>query len=70
MACYDQMKGLVVDTTGLACIYLDDSFILDSSAGFFNPCTVSMFNMLMNQPADAKIYNNYLDCFIKTIKNE
>jgi len=74
MACYDQMKGLVVDTTGLARTSLAVSFLSAASAGFFMTCTVSPFDMvrtrLMNQPADAKIYNNALDCFIKIIKNE
>jgi hypothetical protein len=32
-------------------------------------CTVSPFDMvrtrLMNQPPNAKIYNNFIDCFVK-----
>jgi len=74
MACYDQMKGIVVQTTGLSKSHLGTQFLSAVSAGFFMTCTVSPFDMvrtrLMNQPADAKIYNNALDCFVKIIKNE
>ena len=49
-------------------------FIAATAAGFFMTCTVSPFDMvrtrLMNQPADAKIYSNAGDCFVKIIKNE
>jgi hypothetical protein len=38
-------------------------------AGFFMACTVSPFDMvrtrLMNQPPNARIYNNFIDCFVK-----
>lgn len=74
MACYDTMKGVVVNTTGLDKSSLITQFLSAASAGFFMTCTVSPFDMirtrLMNQPADAKIYNNALDCFAKIIKNE
>ena len=74
MACYDQMKGIVVKTTGLEKSSLMTQFLSAASAGFFMTCTVSPFDMirtrLMNQPADAKIYNNALDCFVKICKNE
>jgi len=74
MACYDQMKGIVVDTTGLPKSHLAVQFLAACSAGFFMTCTVSPFDMvrtrLMNQPADAKIYNNALDCIVKIVKNE
>jgi len=37
-------------------------------------CTVSPFDMvrtrLMNQPADAKLYNNALDCAVKIATQE
>ena len=37
-------------------------------------CTASPFDMirtrLMNQPVDAKIYNGFVDCFTKIVKNE
>lgn len=74
MSCYDQMKGLVVSTTGLPKSHLAVQFLAAASAGFFMTCTVSPFDMvrtrLMNQPADAKIYNNALDCIVKIVKNE
>jgi len=74
MSCYDTMKGLVVENTGLPKSSLAVQFLAACSAGFFMTCTVSPFDMvrtrLMNQPADAKIYNNALDCFVKIIKNE
>ena len=74
MACYDQMKGIVVDTTGLPKSHLAVQFLAACSAGFFMTCTVSPFDMvrtrLMNQPADAKIYNNALDCIVKIVNNE
>lgn len=74
MSCYDQMKGYVVQFTGLSKSHLMTQFLSAASAGFFMTCTVSPFDMvrtrLMNQPADAKLYNNALDCFLKIIKNE
>jgi len=74
MSCYDQMKGYVVQSTGLPKSNLLVQFLSAASAGFFMTCTVSPFDMvrtrLMNQPADAKIYNNALDCFVKIIRNE
>ena len=74
MACYDTAKGVVVDVTGLNKSSLIVQFLSATSAGFFMTCTVSPFDMvrtrLMNQPADAKLYNNALDCFVKIIKNE
>jgi len=74
MACYDEMKGYVVAFTGLPKTHLGVQFLSAVSAGFFMTCTVSPFDMvrtrLMNQPADAKIYSNALDCFAKIIKNE
>lgn len=74
MACYDQAKGVVVNTTGLPKSSLVVQFLSAASAGFFMTCTVSPFDMirtrLMNQPADAKIYNNAADCLVKIIKNE
>jgi len=44
------------------------------TAGFFMTCTVSPFDImrtrLMNQPADKKIYNGFVDCAGKILKNE
>jgi hypothetical protein len=49
-------------------------FMSAFSAGFFMTCTVSPFDIirtrLMNQPSDAKIYNGFLDCAGKILKNE
>jgi hypothetical protein len=74
MACYDQAKSVVVKTTGLSKSSLGTQFLAAAAAGFFMTCTVSPFDMvrtrLMNQPADAKIYNNALDCVVKIVKNE
>jgi hypothetical protein len=74
MACYDQAKSVVVKTTGLSKSSLGTQFLAAAAAGFFMTCTVSPFDMirtrLMNQPADAKIYNNALDCLFKIVKNE
>ena len=43
-------------------------------AGFFMATTVSPFDMvrtrLMNQPADAKIYNGAIDCVSKILQAE
>lgn len=74
MACYDQAKGYVVELTGLSKKSLMTQFLSAIAAGFFMTCTVSPFDMirtrLMNQPADAKIYNNALDCFVKVVREE
>eukprot|EP00980_Cylindrotheca_fusiformis_P013932 scaffold3618_cov129-Cylindrotheca_fusiformis.AAC.32 len=74
MACYDQAKGFVVDTTGWSRQSPQTTFFSAVAAGFFMTCTVSPFDMvrtrLMNQPSDAKIYNNAVDCMIKIAKNE
>jgi len=74
MACYDTSKGIVVDMTGLPKSHLGTQFLSAVVAGFCMTCTVSPFDMvrtrMMNQPADAKIYSNSIDCFAKIIKNE
>merc|ERR1712157_295095 len=74
MACYDQMKGYTVQFTGLPKSHLAVQFLSAVSAGFFMTCTVSPFDMvrtrLMNQPADAKIYSNALDCAMKIATQE
>jgi hypothetical protein len=74
MACYDQMKGYVVQFTGLPKNNLLVQFLSAGSAGFFMACTVSPFDMirtrLMNQPADAKIYSNAFDCAMKIATQE
>lgn len=74
MACYDTAKGYVVAATGFSKNSLVTQFLSAVAAGFFMTCTVSPFDMvrtrLMNQPSDAKIYNNAVDCMMKIAKNE
>eukprot|EP00523_Entomoneis_sp_CCMP467_P006851 CAMPEP_0168727986 /NCGR_PEP_ID=MMETSP0724-20121128/5453_1 /TAXON_ID=265536 /ORGANISM="Amphiprora sp., Strain CCMP467" /LENGTH=298 /DNA_ID=CAMNT_0008774821 /DNA_START=81 /DNA_END=977 /DNA_ORIENTATION=+ len=74
MGVYDQSKGYVVQLTGLPKKSLGTQFLSAVTAGFFMTCTVAPFDMirtrLMNQPADAKIYNNAIDCMIKIATNE
>jgi Mitochondrial carrier protein len=74
MAVYDQAKGYVVDATGLSKKSLVTQFLAAVTAGFFMTCTVAPFDMvrtrLMNQPADAKLYNNAIDCMFKIAKHE
>ena len=74
MACYDQSKGYVVAITGLSKQSIVTQFLSAVAAGFFMTCTVSPFDMvrtrLMNQPVDAKLYNNAIDCVVKIAKNE
>lgn len=74
MACYDQAKIYVVETTGWSKKALQTQFFSAVAAGFFMTCTVSPFDMvrtrLMNQPADARIYNNAFDCAVKIATQE
>ena len=74
MACYDQAKGYVVQLTGWEKKSPLTQFFSAVTAGFFMTCTVSPFDMvrtrLMNQPADAKIYNNAVDCMVKIATQE
>lgn len=74
MACYDQAKGYVVQVTGWEKTSPLTQFFSAVTAGFFMTCTVSPFDMvrtrLMNQPADAKIYNNAADCMMKIATQE
>lgn len=72
MACYDQCKQLCRGMGFKDGLQLQ--FMSAFSAGFFMTCTVSPFDIirtrLMNQPSDAKLYNGFLDCFMKILKNE
>jgi hypothetical protein len=74
MAVYDQAKGVVVTATGWERSSLLTTFGAATTAGFFMTCTVSPFDMvrtrLMNQPVDARIYNNAVDCMIKIATQE
>lgn len=70
MACYDQVK-MTINELNLIPKGLPTQFAAAFSAGFFMACTVTPFDMirtqLMNQPANAKIYNGFIDCTVKII---
>jgi len=74
MSCYDNIKiGLLKNN-----IVKHKGVLLETlaafGAGFFMTCTVAPFDKirtrLMNQPADAKIYNGFVDCLAKIVKRE
>jgi hypothetical protein len=73
MACYDQIK-LMITNSGLVPKGLATQFMAAFGAGFFMACTVAPFDMvrtrLMNQPADAKVYNGFVDCIVKIIAKD
>lgn len=73
MACYDQCKGFVKKSMGVK-DGIKLQFMSAFTAGFFMTCTVSPFDIirtrLMNQPVDAKLYNGFVDCFVKMLKSE
>jgi len=73
MACYDQCKIFCRQYLGTK-EGLQLQFMSAFTAGFFMTCTVSPFDMirtrLMNQPTDQKLYNGFVDCFGKILKNE
>jgi hypothetical protein len=73
MACYDTCKGICRKSLGVK-EGLQLQFMSAFTAGFFMTCTVSPFDMirtrLMNQPTDKKLYNGFVDCFAKILKNE
>jgi hypothetical protein len=71
MGVYDQIKGMIKKSEMIP-VGIATDFSAAFCAGFFMSVTVSPFDMvrtqLMNQPADAKIYNNALDCAVKLFK--
>lgn len=73
MACYDQIKGMIVQS-GLFPSGLLTSFMAAFSAGFFMAITVSPFDMirtrLMNQPVNARIYSGFVDCCLKIVRSQ
>ena len=73
MGSYDICKT-AVKNAGIAKDGLPLQFMAAFSSGFFMTCTVSPFDIirtrLMNQPVDAKIYNGFVDCFVKILRNE
>ena len=74
MATYDIAKGYVTGSTGWTRKDPKTVFVSSIFAGFAMTICVSPFDMirtkLMNQPVDAKIYNGFLDCVVKTVKQE
>mmetsp|Transcript_5663 Transcript_5663/g.8963 ORF Transcript_5663/g.8963 Transcript_5663/m.8963 type:complete len:295 (-) Transcript_5663:82-966(-) len=72
MGCYDSCKTFCKKRGFQDGLQLQ--FMSAFTAGFFMTCTVSPFDIirtrLMNQPSDAKIYNGFVDCFAKILKNE
>jgi len=68
----DEAKSLVVSTTGYDRKDLRTQFLSATIAGLAMSITVSPFDnlrtRLMNQPTDAKIYNGFVDCAVKTFK--
>jgi hypothetical protein len=73
MACYDQIKHLIVQTNVVSS-GITTQFCAAFGAGFFMATTVAPFDMirtqLMSQPMDAKLYNGFVDCFIKILKKK
>lgn len=67
MGVYDICKGYLKSTGVRDGMQLQ--FMSAFTAGFFMTCTVSPFDImrtrLMNQPADKKIYNGFIDCATK-----
>jgi len=74
MGCYDLTKGYVVDATGWERKDPRTAFASAFVAGFFMTCTVSptdnLRTRLMNQPTDKKIYDGFVDCLVKTVKQD
>ena len=72
MACYDQISGMI-KSSGIIPAGIATQFCSAFGAGFFMACTVAPFDMvrttLMNQPPDAKLYNGFVDCTLKILKN-
>mmetsp|Transcript_8005 Transcript_8005/g.11486 ORF Transcript_8005/g.11486 Transcript_8005/m.11486 type:complete len:284 (-) Transcript_8005:147-998(-) len=72
MGVYDIAKGKVVESTGWG--RKDPKTVFSSAmvAGLAMTVTVAPWDMirtkLMNQPTDKKIYDGFLDCFTKTVK--
>jgi len=76
MACYDTIKGVVNETTGLAKTNILCQALSAFGAGFFMTCTVAPFDMvrtrLMNQSGTGSEikYKNAVDCFTKIVSQE
>ena len=74
MACYDEIKSVVVRNTSWDRKDIRTQFMSGLGAGFFLCITVTPFDMtrtqIMNQPTNKKIYNGFTDAIIKIFKNE
>jgi Mitochondrial carrier protein len=74
MGVYDLTKGYVTEYTGWSRKDVRVAFSSAFVAGFFMTCTVSpadnLRTRLMNQPTDKKIYNGFVDCAVKTVRND
>mmetsp|Transcript_20537 Transcript_20537/g.44370 ORF Transcript_20537/g.44370 Transcript_20537/m.44370 type:complete len:162 (+) Transcript_20537:725-1210(+) len=74
MGVYDMTKGFVTEQTGWSRKDVRTAFCSSFVAGFFMTCTVAPWDMLrtklMNQPTDAKLYNGFSDCLVKTVKQD
>jgi len=72
MGVYDIAKGWVSNGTGWKRKDPRTVFCSSFIAGFFMTCTVAPADMLrtklMNQPTDKKIYDGFVDCAVKTVK--
>lgn len=72
MGVYDISKGYVVAATGWDKKDLATTFCSATLSGFSMTVTVSPFDRirtaLMNQPTDKKIYDGFVDCAVKTVK--
>jgi hypothetical protein len=72
MGCYDISKGYVCEATGWKRKDVRTTFCSATLAGFCMTLTVSPFDRirtsLMNQPTDKKLYNGFIDCFVKTVQ--
>jgi Mitochondrial carrier protein len=74
MGVYDEAKKVISTSTGLPKSSLIAQFMSAVTAGFFMTITVAPFDMirtrLMNQPADAKLYNGAIDCMMQIAQKE
>jgi Mitochondrial carrier protein len=67
-------KGLVTDATGWSRKDVRTGFVAAGIAGFFMTCTVAptdnLRTRLMNQPTNAKLYQGFSDCLVKTVQTD
>lgn len=74
MACYDEIKSVVVRNTSWDRKDIKTQFLSGVGAGLFLCITVTPFDMvrtqIMNQPTDKKIYNGFTDASLKILRKE